>query len=107
MGKSKAPYPAEFRAQVVELHRNGKTASALSRQFGCSGQTIANWVAQAAVDAGRPLPGREGLTTVEREELARLRRENRQLKMERDILEKATVWFAARKGGLSTPSTNS
>jgi transposase len=58
-------------------------------------------VAQAAIDKGKPLPGKEGLSSVEREELARLRRQVRQLQMERDILAKATAWFAGRNGNSS------
>jgi transposase len=107
MPKSRPPYPAEFRQQIVELARAGRTPTELSREFGCSAQAVANWVAQAAIDAGKPLPGKNGLSSAEREELNRLRRENRQLKLERDILSKATAWFAARGEKTSTPSSNS
>ena len=107
MPKSKPPYPAEFRQQIIELARLGKTPAQLAREFGCTAQTISNWVAQDARDAGKPLPGKEGLTTAEREELARLRRQNKLLQQERDILVKATAWFAARHDKTSTPSTNS
>jgi len=107
MPKAKPPYPAEFRQQIIELARVGKTPAQLSREFGCSAQTIANWIAQDARDAGKPLPGKEGLTTAEREELARLRRQVRQLQMERDILAKATAWFAGKSEKTFTPSTNS
>ena len=78
----------------------------LSREFKCSAQTIANWGAQAARDEGRPLPGKEGLSSAEREELARLRRQVRQLQMERDILAKATAWFAAKSDKTFTPSSS-
>jgi transposase len=105
--KSKPPYPAEFRQQIIELARLGKTPAQLAREFGCTAQTISNWVAQDARDAGKPLPGKEGLTSAEREELARLRRQNKLLQQERDILVKATAWFAARHDKTSTPSTNS
>ena len=64
-----------------------------------------NWIAQAAIDAGKPLPGKDGLSSAERDELARLRRENRRLQMERDILAKATAWFAAK--GEKTPTSSS
>lgn len=87
MPKSRPPYPIEFRQQFIELARAGRTPE-LSREFGASSQTIRNWLAQAARAAGKPLPGKEGMTTAGSEELARLRRENRQLKMERDILGK-------------------
>lgn len=107
MGKTRLPYAAEFRRQMVELVRAGKTPTELSREFGCSAQSIANWVARAAIDEGKPLPGKDGLSTPEREELRRLRRQLKQVQTERDILAKATAWFAARKDGTSTPSSNS
>ena len=107
MPKSRPPYPAEFRQQIVELFHAGRSPKELSREFGCSAQTIVNWVGQAAIDHGKPLPGKQGLTTAEREELARLRRQVRQLQMERDILAKATAWFAGKNGGTSTCSSNS
>lgn len=107
MPKSRPPYPADFRQQMIELVRAGRTPAELAREFECTAQTISNWVAQAARDAGKPLPGKDGLTTAEREELTRLRRENRQLKMERDILSKATAWFAGRAEKTSTPSSSS
>jgi len=86
---------------MIELVWAGKNPAQLSREFGCSAQTIRNWVAQAAIDEGKPHPGKDGLTSAEREGLARLRRENRQLKRERDILAKATAWFAGKNGGSS------
>ena len=107
MPKSKPPYPAEFRQQIIELARAGRTPAELSREFGPTAQSIANWIAQDARDRGKPLPGKEGLTNAEREELVRLRRQLRQVQQERDILAKATAWFAARSEKTSTPSTNS
>lgn len=108
MPKSKPPYPAEFRQQIIELARAGRTPAELSREFGPTAQSIANWIAQDARDrGGKPQPGKEGLTTAEREELSRLRRQVRQLQTERDILAKATAWFAGRSEKTSTPSTNS
>ncbi|WP_420821253.1 IS3 family transposase [Ramlibacter rhizophilus] len=88
MSKSRPPYPAEFRPQIVELARAGKTPAELSREFGPTAQSISNWIAQDARDRGIALPGKEGLTSAEREELARLRRQVRQLQTERDILGK-------------------
>jgi len=105
MPKSHPPYPAEFRQQIIELAGTGKTPTELSLEFGPTAQTIINWLAQAARDAGKPLPGKEGLSIPEREELARLRRECRQLKMERDILAKATAWFA-RKSDVGSPNSS-
>lgn len=107
MPKSHVPYPAEFRQQMVELVKAGRTPVELAAEFNCSDQTIRNWVAQSAIDSGKPLPGKEGLTSVEREELTRLRRQVRQLQMERDILAKATAWFAGKSGGTPTSSSNS
>jgi transposase len=91
MPKSKPPYPPEFRRRMVELVRAGQGPEALARKFEPSAQTIRNWVKQADLNEGRRS---DGLTTEEREELVRLRRENRQLREEREILKKAAVWFA-------------
>ena len=91
MPKSKRSYPPEFRRQMVELVQAGRSPEALAREFEPTAQSIRNWVAQAARDAGRD---DGGLTTAEREELSRLRRENRQLRREREILSKAAAWFA-------------
>jgi transposase len=107
MPATKPPYPAEFRQQIIELVNVGRSPAELAREFGCTAQTIANWVAQSAIDRGKPLPGKDGLTSAEREELSRLRRENRQLKIEREILSKATAWFAGRGDKTSTPSSSS
>ena len=107
MPRTHPPYPAEFRQQMTELVGVGRTPAQLAREFGCTAQTIANWVAQTAIDVGKPLPGKSGLSSAEREELNRLRRENRQLKLERDILAKATAWFAAKGDKTFTASSNS
>ena len=101
MAKSKMPnrskrYSPEFHQQLVELHRAGRRISELAREFGVSEWAITRWVKQADRDAGR---GDGGLTTAEREELVRLRREIRQLKIEREILAKATTWLCVQKGG--------
>ena len=107
MPKTRPPYPAEFRQQIVELARVGRTPAELSREFGPTAQSIANWIGQDARDRGKPLPGKEGLSTAEREELVRLRRQLRQVQQERDILSKATAWFAGKSERTSTASTNS
>jgi transposase len=98
MPRSRKPYPPEFRQQMVELVRAGRTPEELSREFEPTAQSISNWVAQADRDAGKR---KDGLTTAEREEIVRLRRENRQLKLEREILSKAAAWFAQE----SAPNT--
>jgi transposase len=92
MPRSHPPYPPEFRTEAVRLVRSGeRTPEQLARDLGCSGQAIRNWVRQADLDAGRRA---DGLTTGEREELARLRREVRVLREEREILRKAAAFFA-------------
>jgi transposase len=106
MAKSKTSkrYTREFRQQMVELHRAGRSIPALSREFGPTPWTIALWVKQADRDSGR---GDGGLTTSEREELTRLRREIKRLKMEREILAKAAAWFAQETAPNSKRSTDS
>ena len=98
MPRNRKPYPPEFRQQLVELVRAGRTPEELSREFEPTAQSISNWVAQADRDGGKR---KDGLTTAEREEMVRLRRENRQLKLEREILSKAAAWFAQE----SAPNT--
>ena len=98
MPKSRPPYPAEFRARMVELARSGRTPEELSREFEPTAQSIWNWVRQAERDQG---VRQDGLTTDEKEELRRLRRENRVLREEKEILKKAAAWFAEETG--STP----
>ena len=89
--RHRRPYRAEFKEQMVALVRAGRTPQELSREFEPSGEAIRNWVRQADLDEGRRT---DGLTTAERDELRRLRRENKRLKMEREILAKAAAWFA-------------
>ena len=91
MAKTQKRYSAELQEQLVRLARGGRSAKELSREFEPSEQTIRNWVKQAELDDGSRS---DGLTTDEREELARLRRENARLKEEREILSKAAAWFA-------------
>ena len=89
--RHRAPYAAEFRHRMVELVRAGRDPEQLAQEFEPSAESIRNWVKQADRDEGRR---EDGLTTAEREELRRLRRENRQLREEREILAKAAAWFA-------------
>lgn len=96
MSRYRPAYPPEFRRQMVDLVRTGRTPEELSHEFEPSAASIAGWVRRAdAEDGKRP----DVMTTAEREELSRLRRENRQLRQERDILAKATAWFASAPNG--------
>ncbi len=82
MPRTRPPYSAEFRQQMVELVQTGRTPEELSREFEPTAQTIHNWVKQSDLDTG---VRSDGLTSLEREELRRLRRENKQPKVEREI----------------------
>lgn len=86
-----AAKPLEFRSRAVELAREGlKPVAQIAKDLGISESGLRRWMAQADVDEGK----REGLTTAEKEELTRLRRENRVLRMERDLLSRAAAFFA-------------
>ena len=104
MPRTRPPYPPEFRAQILELVRLGRTPNELAREFEPSAQTIRDWIKQAEIDTGH---GQDGLTTAEKQELARLRRENKQLRLEREILAKAAAWFAQETEKVPPTSSNS
>ena len=104
MAKRRSPYPPVFRQQMVELVRSGRSAEELGREFEPSAQAIRNWVAQADRDEGHR---RDGLTSTEREELRQLRRENRRLRQEREILAKAAAWFARETGSIPSGGSSS
>jgi len=104
MPRTRRPYSPEFKQQMIELVRAGRTPEELSREFEATAQSIRNWVVQADRDEGRR---KDGLTTAERQEMAKLRRENRRLREERDILAKATAWFARETDSKSKKSSNS
>jgi transposase len=92
---TRPPYPPQFREEAVRLTRSsGKPLAQISRELDVSEQTLRNWRKQTEIDEGE----REGLTTDEKAELARLRRENKVLRQEREILRKATVFFAREDG---------
>ena len=93
MPRTRPPYPDSYREQTLSLYRSGRSISSLARDFEPSAQTIRNWIKQADIDQG---VRDDGLTSDEREELVRLRRQVEQLKLEREILEKAAVWFAQK-----------
>lgn len=104
MPRTRAAYPPEFRRQMIELVRAGRRPEELAKEFEPTAQTIGNWVRQADRDEGLRT---DGLTTSEREELTRLRRENRQLRLEREILSKAAAWFARETDSIPPRSSNS
>lgn len=98
MPKGKPPYPKEFRDEAVRLYRSsGRSLREVSEDLAISIESLRSWVKQTDIDAGKT----EGVTSDEREELRRLRKEVRVLKEEREILKKAAAWFAKETG--STP----
>jgi len=91
--RKRRAFTKEFKAETVRLVLDsGKSVGAVARELDLTETALRDWVRQSEVDAGRGRPG--ALTTEEREELARLRREVWTLRMERDILKKATAFFA-------------
>ena len=102
MPRNRNPYPAEFRQQMVDLVRAGRTPEELSREYEPTAQSIWNWVRQAEREGG---VRQDGLTTDEKEELRKLRREVRVLREEKEILKKAAALFAEETG--STPRKRS
>ena len=104
MPRTRNPYRPEFREQIIALARAGRSVEDLAREFEPCAATIHGWIKQADRDGcGRA----DGLTSEERDELRRLRRENRQLRQERDILAKAAAWFARETGVIPSGSSNS
>ncbi len=97
-------YAAEFRRQMVELVRAGRGPAELAREFEPSAESIRSWVRQAGLDDGRR---QDGVTSQERDELRRLRRENRRLRQEREILSKAAAWFARETESIPEKSSDS
>jgi DNA invertase Pin-like site-specific DNA recombinase len=104
MPKTHPPYPAEYRRRMVELARAGRSLKELAREFEPSVESIRQWVRQAQLDMGERS---DGLTSSEREELTRLRREHRVLREEREILSKAAAWFATETGSVPSRRSNS
>ena len=92
---------------MVELVRAGRTPDDPAREFEPSGHSIRTWVAQADSNEGSREEAPTGLTAAERDELTRLRRENKQLRLERDILSRAAAWFARETGAIRSGSSNS
>ena len=107
MRRTRPPYSPEFRRQMVDLVQAGRDPADLAREFEPSAESIRAWVALAArKESGREEKG-DGLSASERDELGRLRRENKQLRVERDILSRAAAWFARETGAVPSGSSNS
>ena len=104
MPKSHKPYPPELKQRRVEMVRAGRNPDELAEKFEPTAQSIRNWVVQAERDVGRRA---DGLTTEERDELRRLRRENKTLREEREILKKAAAWFARETGSIPPKDSSS
>jgi transposase len=104
MPKSHPPYPEEFRQQILELVRAGRTPDELAAEFEPTAQTIRNWIKQAERDNGERS---EDLSHDEKAELARLRKENKHLRLEREILSKAAAWFARETEAVPPKSSDS
>jgi transposase len=95
MPRTRPAYPPEFRREALELLRAGRTPRELSESPGVSEQTLRNWRRQDQIDRRER---DDGLTTDERAELAKLRRENQRLRQERDLLKRAAAFFATESG---------
>jgi transposase len=89
--ETRPPYPEQFRREAVQLVRDGRSIPDVAASLGVSQQSLRNWARQDGANRGER---EDALSTVEREELRRLRRENARLKQERDILKHATAFFA-------------
>jgi transposase len=105
MPRTHPRYAPEYRRRIIELARTGRPIAQLAREFEASANAIRQWVKQVGLDEG--LRSDNGLTTAEREELNRLRRENRVLREEREILSKAAAWFATETGAVPSRRSNS
>jgi transposase len=107
MPRTRPSYSPEFRRQMVDLVRAGRNPDNLAHEFEPSGHSIRAWVSEADRNEGRWEEVASGLTAAKRDELTRLRRENKQLRLERDILSKAAAWFAREIGTLPSGSSGS
>ena len=101
---ARAAYSRVYREGLVELVRSGRSPEKLAEEYEPCAATIRAWVKQADLDEGNR---KDGLTTEERAEIVRLRRENKQLREERDILKKAAAWFARETDGAPSKRSDS
>jgi transposase len=97
-------YPPEFRQKVVELARAGRPPDDLAHEFGLARQTVRNWIKQHELDSGSR---KDGLMSEERAELFKLRKQVKQLTIEREILSKAAAWFARETEAVPKRSSDS
>src|SRR5690625_1051582 len=104
MQRTRLAYPKEFLLKMIELARSDRSIVELTREFEPSEQTIRNWIRQADINAGHR---HDGLSSEEKQELSRLRKEIRRLQQERDILANAAAWFARETGSIPPKSSNS
>jgi len=104
MAKKRPTFPPEFRRRVLEKVHAGSNISEVAREFDIARQTVMNWLKQEDIDTGKRT---DGLTTDEHKELVRLRRENKRLKMEQEILSKAAAWFARETNAIPNKSSDS
>src|SRR3954471_15951750 len=107
MPKTRPPYSPDFRRQMVDLVRAGRDPEDLAKEFEPTAQSIRYWVAVADRQEGRRSEKTDELSAAERDELLRLRRDNKQLRLERYILSRATAWFARETGIVPPGSSNS
>lgn len=102
MRRNRPPYQPEFRQRMIDLVRAGRRPEELVGEFEPTAQSIRNWVAQTGIDEGAASRNKNHIAHEERLELERLRRENRVLREEREILKKAAAWFAQETAAPST-----
>ena len=104
MPRTHPPYPPDFREQILALVQAGRTVQELAKEFEPTAQTIRNWIVQNELDSGA---SPAGATRDEKAELARLRREIKRLRQEREILKKAAAWFAQETNSVPPKSSDS
>ncbi len=103
MPRTRTPYPAEFREQLVALHRAGRSLDALAAEFEPTRQTIYNWVSASQKQTDPDTPNK----SPDHDEVRRLRKEVKRLQQERDILAKAAAWFARGSGSVPAGRSSS